>query len=736
MRTRGRPVHRCRRRFRAQRQHVFMDSPQHIGDMTTSSIQNQLRGTHLSATCLTLISSAVYAGQKFIQLNLKVGENDAKTDAKNDAKDTINPTIVILRRVQDSFVNVSQLFTILVRLGHSTPDQVSSFLANEILSSSHYAGSIDGSVFYNDFRTHENPMLQGLWVSYDRAVALALRFDIYEFAKKLFLIDVHDYDRLPKQEKRSLADGDGVDVAAGSPKKRKALDAKPTSENSTNNSKNSAAGSVAAISISTNYPFAEPPLSLDDKNDDLVSSIKAKYGEVFNSDVAATTESIHNIFEPIMSRHQSHLLSVTDIPLDLNGKTALHFAATLAATNLVGAFVGLGLTSPIRGTSDGETPLVSAITVTNAMEKGNFSTLLKNWLYPCLWLVDNQRRSVLHHLASQASAKPDSTRAYTNQIIDYIVQTGGLRRFCEDIVPGQEDTHGNTSLHIAAETEARWLVQVLVELRADVNVANKQGIKPIDFDIVKDVVRGSSVEKGDYIIELIRSGLEVMDKNRELGIHDTDPQKPSQPANGHPPSQTPESASGKIFNSIQELLASTSQEYESVIESKKQLVNELNKALRDLTIVTANNRFISRKVADNLAYLDNLKLQLNNINEKITTTKQEVPDANISDDDDADFDADEPFRIRSLYDKLGETDEIDEPSPEIIGELPSAAVLQARIKAYEDINSTMETELKALTDYSQLTAKFKKVVSHCTGVPIDEVDELLDGLLDTVEAQQ
>lgn len=714
---------------RANAQHVFMDSPQQIGDMTTSSIQHQLRGTHLSATCLTLISSAVYAGQKFIQLNLKVGENDTK----NDSKDVNKDSLVILRRVQDSFVNVSQLFSILVRLGHSNPDQISSFLSNEILSSSHYTGSIEGSVFYNDFRSHENPMLQGLWVSYDRAVALALRFDIYEFAKKLFLIDVHDYDRLPKQEKRSLAEGYGVDVAAGSPKKRKALDSKLTSSEP-----NSNLVSTSAVSISTNYPFAEPPLSLDDKNDDLVSTIKAKYGEVFNSDVAHTMDSIQKIFESIISRHQSHLLAVTDIPLDLNGKTALHFAATLAVTNLVGAFVGLGLTSPIRGTSDGETPLISAITVTNAMEKGNFSTLLKNWLYPCLWLVDNQRRSVLHHLASQASAKPDSTMAYTNQIIDYIVQSGGLRRLCEDIVPGQEDTHGNTCLHIAAETEARWLVQVLVELRADVNVANKQGVKPIDFDIVKDVVRGSSVEKGDYIVELIRSGLEVMDKNQELGINDgPETHKTSHTSNGQPRSQTPESASGKIYNSIQELLASTSLEYEAIIESKKQLVNELNKALRDLTIVTANNRFISRKIADNLAYLDNLKLQLNNINEKISTTKQEVPDANISDDDDADFDADEPFRIRALYDKLGDgIEEVEEPGPETMDELPSAAVLQARIKAYEEINSTMETELKALTDYSQLTAKFKKVVSHCTGVPIDEVDELLDGLLDTVEAQQ
>lgn len=704
-----------------------MDSPQHIGDMTTSSIQQKLIGTHLSAMCLTLISSAIYSGQKIIQLNLKVDD----TEKEKEPKDTNDKSIMILRRVVDSFVNVSQLFVILVQLGHSSEDQVSSFLNNEILSSSHYGGLINGPQFFNDYRDHENPLLRGIWVSYDRAVALALKFDIYEFAKKLFLIDVHDYETLPKQEKRLLADGDGVDVAAGSPKKRKTLDPKASATKSSNTP-----SQVAALSVSTNYPFAEPPLSLDDKNDDLVSTVKAKYGEIFNheGDTPPTEETIRKTFDSIISRHLSHLLSVTDIPLDQAGKTALHFAATLAATNLVGAFVNLGLTAPIRGTTDGETPLISAITVTNAMEKGNFSTLLKGWLYPCLWLVDNQRRTVLHHLAALAAAKADSTRLYTNQIIDYIVQNGSLRRFCEEIIPSQENTHGNTCLHIAAETEARWLVQVLIELRADVNVANNEGVKPIDFEIVKDVLRGSVIEKGDYIIELIRSGLEVTDKKKELGINDSDSQSTATQKSNQPRSQSPESASGKILTSIQELLASTSQEYEAIIESKKQLVQELGKALHDLTIVTANNRFISRKVSDNLAHLDNLKLQLNNINEKLASTKQEVPDANISDDD-ADFDADEPFRIRALYDKLEDGAEV-EPDAQILEELPSAAVLQARIKAYEEINTTMENELKALTDYSQLTAKFKKVVSHCTGVPIEEVDELLDGLLDTVEAQQ
>ena len=71
--------------------------------------------------------------------------------------------------------------------------------------------------------------------------------------------------------------------------------------------------------------------------------------------------------------------TIIDIPLDLKGQTALHFASTLASLNLVSSFIELGLNSPIRGNNAGESPLISCIQVTNSMEKGNFTKILSNW---------------------------------------------------------------------------------------------------------------------------------------------------------------------------------------------------------------------------------------------------------------------------------------------------------------------------------------------------------------------
>ena len=122
--------------------------------------------------------------------------NDLKFDNKSHGE------IIVLRRVQDSFVNVTQLFQILIKLELLSTSQVDNYFDNEILSNLKYFGSSSNTPQYLDLRKHQNIYLQGIWIPYDKAVNLALKFDIYEITKKLFLVDVHDFDKLPKANKR------------------------------------------------------------------------------------------------------------------------------------------------------------------------------------------------------------------------------------------------------------------------------------------------------------------------------------------------------------------------------------------------------------------------------------------------------------------------------------------------------------------------------------------------------
>ena len=82
---------------------------------------------------------------------------------------------------------------------------------------------------YLDLRSHENTYIKGIWIPYDKAVELALKFDIYEITKKLFLVDVHDFEKLPKANKRVYEedDDDTERDILDSPSKKQKLDKGP-----------------------------------------------------------------------------------------------------------------------------------------------------------------------------------------------------------------------------------------------------------------------------------------------------------------------------------------------------------------------------------------------------------------------------------------------------------------------------------------------------------------------------
>lgn len=745
-----------------------MESPVHIGDLTTNSILNRLGETHITSTVSSSINSSTYSGQKFIQLNLMLSKSNGITQQP----DTIN-SIIILRRVQDSYVNATQLLDILVRLGHFTRGQLANFLTNEILNNSQYlaTSSTKGETAkYNDLRSSNLTVLKGLWIPYDRAVNLAIKFDIYEFVKKLFLIDVHDFDNLPKStsssstnQKRLLDEND--DDQDGSPSKKQKVT--KLSENQELIQK--------INSQNVNYPFTLPPVAISDKNLDLISLVKLKFSEVFkrdDNDGKITFDEIKSTFQPVLVEFSSPFESLVtiDVPLDNEGKTALHFAATLGSLNLVSSFIKLGLCSPIRGSNDGESPLISLLQVTNSLERGTFQEILNDWLWPNLWLFDSNKKSFLHYLILQASKNYKNAKFYTVGILEWILandsgngpnsKNNRLLKFVSNIVNSQDSVDGNTALHLAAEFELKWFVNILLELNADVDIANKMGVKPTDFDIVNEVILeqrkkydqdgnlnappvSSDDELNDYITELIHTSIQFLNKYKEFKSLGDDEEPESQQIAeesiiNKPPTTGSNLLSNKIYQSIQDLLSNTNSEYESIINSKKQQIRDLNKELHDSTLITANNRYVNKKIIEKLSYLDTLKLQITNINDKYEVLKKEaVQEHDIDKDEDSTikYDADEPFIIRSVYDKLINNEKV---SPEDIDEkdLPSSSVLQARIRAYKIINENLSQELANLSNYTELTSKFKKVVSFCTGVDVNEVDELLDGLLEAVESQQ
>lgn len=218
-----------------------------------------------------------------------------------------------------------------------------------------------------------------------------------------------------------------------------------------------------------------------------------------------------------------------DMPIDNQSHTALHWAATLSRMPLLRALIASGA-SPHRVNLSGETALMRACLVTNSMDHGSFPDLLEV-LGTTIEARDHKGRTVLHHIAvtSAVKGRSSASRYYLESLLEWVVRQGsvpssqnpqtnghppsssqslvpkmGIARFMSEIVNAR-DSAGDTALNIAARIGNRSIVSQLLEVGADPEIANRAGLRPLDFGIGGD----NAEEKAD--------GDKTVDKNPGQG---------------------------------------------------------------------------------------------------------------------------------------------------------------------------------------------------------------------------
>lgn len=195
-----------------------------------------------------------------------------------------------------------------------------------------------------------------------------------------------------------------------------------------------------------------------------------------------------------------------DMPIDPQSHTALHWAATLSRMPLLRALIAAGA-SPHRVNASGETALMRACLVTNSMDQGSFPELLEV-LGGTIESRDQKGRTVLHHIAvtSAVKGRNAASRYYLESLLEWVVRQGsvpssqangtappsnsqsgsspkmGIARFMSEIVNAQ-DSSGDTALNIGARIGNRSIISQLLEVGADPNIANRVGLRPLDFGI-------------------------------------------------------------------------------------------------------------------------------------------------------------------------------------------------------------------------------------------------------------
>jgi regulatory protein SWI6 len=229
-----------------------------------------------------------------------------------------------------------------------------------------------------------------------------------------------------------------------------------------------------------------------------------------------------------------------NMPLDASANNALHWAATLAKAPLLKLLIQKGA-NIYRGNAAGQSPLISAVLVSNCWEQSCFPELL-DLLAPLIEVRDHQGRTILHHIAVSSGIKgrAPSSKYYLEALLEHLVRIGthtaavsgsaaqmaaatvanmqangdnmvlssqdttatpaatagivnsskgavSLVRFLSHIVNAR-DKAGNTALNLVARIGNQSIIKQLLEIHADPSLPNFRGVSAKDFGVTGESV--------------------------------------------------------------------------------------------------------------------------------------------------------------------------------------------------------------------------------------------------------
>ncbi|KAF3942247.1 Ankycorbin [Dactylella cylindrospora] len=405
-----------------------------------------------------------------------------------------------------------------------------------------------------------------------------------------------------------------------------------------------------------------------------------------------------------------------ELPIDKMGHTAMHWAAALANVPLVKTLVSKGA-SVLRVNYAGETPLIRGCLVTNNLENSTFPALLE-LLHPGISVVDDSGRTVLHHIALMSGIKGRSqaSRYYLESLLEFVVKYGAansnnpnskginLGRFMSEIVNAQ-DKSGDTALNIAARIGNKSIVSQLLEVGADPSIPNRAGLCPLDFGIGGDPVQITRPRDQPWVVPQ-----NVLQKSED------------------------------IISSMTAMISGLDGDFQAEIKEKQTEIDATHTQLREVTLRLSEDRRKLESLRQRINEKAELAQKCLNLNRAALEEKKKFADLHNKTANgqtavsEIASDPNEPYKLNPEM-VNGDFKNLTGTQSAYLKTLPPAAILKARAAGYEN-NEKMLDDLAATLRGRSLEdeANIKKVVALCAGVEENEIDNVLEGLLQSVES--
>ena len=177
------------------------------------------------------------------------------------------------------------------------------------------------------------------------------------------------------------------------------------------------------------------------------------------------------------------------------------------------------------------------------------------------------------------------------------------------------------------------------------------------------------------------------------------------------------------------LLDSLNEDFSTEIQQKQTFLDEAHAKLKDKTREFTDTRRKLHLLKEQTTIFEDLQKKSKNLDKAIADEETRFyQHSNVNGDAmsfSGPFDADAPMIVKPLN-----TDGAVDAPP-----LPPASILRARITAYNKNNAALKQHVESLLYQNKLTEdKIKVVVSRCAGVPLENLDTLLEALLQAVDS--
>ena len=226
-------------------------------------------------------------------------------------------------------------------------------------------------------------------------------------------------------------------------------------------------GTSPVVSSIPKYPAPARPPSTD--INDKVNKYLAKLVDYFISNEVRLNKPVpQELLNP-----PTNSSPFIDAPIDPEMHTAFHWACSMGSLSIAEALNEVGA-SPRTVNSKGQTPLMRSAMFHNSYTKRTFPRIFQ-LLHDTVFDLDTSGQSVIHHIVKRKSSTPSAVY-YLEILLSKLKDFAPQYRI--ELLLNAQDTNGDSALHLAAKNKDKLFFDMLVQNGALSTTVNKEGVTP------------------------------------------------------------------------------------------------------------------------------------------------------------------------------------------------------------------------------------------------------------------